>query len=48
MSLAQSHFNEHIQVEGELSEVEREVEILDAASLKLEFTALKKELLGFL
>jgi hypothetical protein len=33
MHLAQSHLDEQIQVEGELSEVEREAGILDAASL---------------
>jgi hypothetical protein len=45
MHLAQSHLlDEQIQVEGELTEVEREAGILDAASLKLEIIAFKKEL----
>jgi hypothetical protein len=44
VNLAQSHLDEQIQVEGELSMEEREEAILDAASLKLEVTAFKKEL----
>jgi hypothetical protein len=46
MHLAQSHLGEQIQVEGELSEIEREGGILDVASLKLEITAFKIELLA--
>jgi hypothetical protein len=44
MHLAQVHLDEQIQFEGELNEEEREAAILDAASLKLEITAFKKEL----
>jgi hypothetical protein len=35
MYLAQGHLDEQIEVEGELTEAEREAAILDAASLKL-------------
>jgi hypothetical protein len=41
MHLTQSHLDEQIQVEGELSEVEREAGIIEAASLKLEITLSK-------
>ncbi len=44
MHLAQGHLDEQIEVEGELTEAEREAAILDAASLKLEITSFKKEL----
>jgi hypothetical protein len=44
MHLAQGHLDEQIQVEGELNDEEREAAILDAASLKLEIAAFKKEL----
>jgi hypothetical protein len=44
MHLAQGHLDEQIEVEGELSEAEREAAILDAASLKLEIAFFKKEL----
>ena len=44
MHLAQAHLDEQIQVEGELGDEEREAAILDAASLKEEITAFKKEL----
>ena len=47
MHLAQGHLDEQIEVEGELTEAEREVAILDAASLKLEITSFKKELSVF-
>jgi predicted RNA-binding protein Jag len=36
--------DEQIEVEGELTEAEREEAMLDSASLKLEITSLKKEL----
>jgi hypothetical protein len=48
LHLGQSHLDAQIQVEGELSEVEREGGILDAASLKVEITAFKKEVLATL
>jgi hypothetical protein len=35
--------DEQIEVEGGLTQAEREVAILDAASLKLEITSFKKE-----
>jgi hypothetical protein len=38
MHLAQGHLDKQIEVEGELTEAEREVAFLDAASLKLEIT----------
>lgn len=44
MLLAQSHLKEQIEVEGELSDEERESAILDAASLKEEIQNFKKEL----
>jgi hypothetical protein len=44
MHLAQGHLDEQIEVEGELTEAEREQAILDSASLKLEITSFKKEL----
>jgi hypothetical protein len=44
MHLAQSHLDEQIEVEGELSDEEREQAILDVASLKQEITNFKKEL----
>jgi hypothetical protein len=44
MYLAQGHLDEQIEVEGELTEAEREAAILDAASLKLEIAFFKKEL----
>ena len=44
MHLAQGHLDEQIEVEGELTEAEREEAILDSASLKLEITSFKKEL----
>jgi hypothetical protein len=44
MYLAQGHLDEQIEVEGELTKAEREVAILDAASLKLEIAFFKKEL----
>jgi hypothetical protein len=44
MHLAQGHLDEQIEVEGELTKAEREVAILDAASLKLEIVFFKKEL----
>jgi hypothetical protein len=44
MHLAHGHLDEQIQLEGKLNEEEREAAILDAASLKLEIMAFKKEL----
>jgi chromosome segregation ATPase len=44
MYLAQGQLDEQIEVEGELTEAEREAAILDAASLKLEIAFFKKEL----
>jgi hypothetical protein len=44
MYLAQGHLDEQIEVEGELTEAEREAAIMDAASLKLEIALFKKEL----
>jgi hypothetical protein len=44
MYLAQGHLDEQIEVDGELTEAEREAAILDAASLKLEIAFFKKEL----
>jgi hypothetical protein len=44
MHLARGHLDEQIEVEGELTEAEREAAILDVASLKLESTSFKKEL----
>jgi hypothetical protein len=44
MYLAQEHLDEQIEVEGELTEAEREAAILDATSLKLEIAFFKKEL----
>jgi hypothetical protein len=47
MHLAQVHLDGQIQVEGELNDKEeREAAIMDAASLKLEITTFKKELLA--
>jgi hypothetical protein len=47
MHLAQGrHLDEQIEVEGELSEEEREAVILDATSLKLEIMAFKKRIIG--
>jgi hypothetical protein len=44
MYLAQGHLDEQIEVEGELTEAEREAAIMDAASLKLEIAFFKKGL----
>jgi hypothetical protein len=44
MYLAQGHLDEKIEVEGELTEAEREATIMDAASLKLKIAFFKKEL----
>jgi hypothetical protein len=45
MHLAQGHLDEQIEVEGELTEAEREEAVLDSASLKLEITSFKKNYL---
>jgi hypothetical protein len=44
MHVAQGHLDEQIEVQGELSEQEREQAILDSASLKEEIKTFKKEL----
>jgi hypothetical protein len=44
MHFAQGHLDKQIEVEGELTEAERERAILDATSLKLEIAFFKKEL----
>jgi hypothetical protein len=44
MHLAQGHLDEQIQVEGELTQQEREQAILDSASSKEEIKTFKKEL----